>query len=199
MLTDGRRTDGRTTDAGVIGILIAHLRAFGSGELKSDSVINIEHSDLVINIENIPNTMELNKFYEIVTPTGIANTFEEIIITPQDNCTLPSPPINRPNKKRHSIPDSRVTPDITLEIFEQRFKNLELRIDNVENRISTDIQQAKDEVISKIEQSMSYNRQLYHAVTTQFREMMIDLLSKSSQASCTILDSLRTQSTSDRR
>ena len=27
-------TDGRTTDAGVTGILIAHLRAFGSGELK---------------------------------------------------------------------------------------------------------------------------------------------------------------------
>ena len=33
---DGRTTDGRrTTDDGVIGILIAHLRAFGSGELKS--------------------------------------------------------------------------------------------------------------------------------------------------------------------
>ena len=26
--------DGWSTDAGVIGILIAHLRAFGSGELK---------------------------------------------------------------------------------------------------------------------------------------------------------------------
>ena len=32
--TDGRRTDGRTPDAGVTGILIAHLGAFGSGELK---------------------------------------------------------------------------------------------------------------------------------------------------------------------
>ena len=31
---DGRTDDGRTTDAGVTGILIAHLRAFGSGELK---------------------------------------------------------------------------------------------------------------------------------------------------------------------
>ena len=30
---DGRRTDRRTTDAGVIGILIAHPGAFGSGEL----------------------------------------------------------------------------------------------------------------------------------------------------------------------
>ena len=34
MLTDGRTTDGRTMDAGVTGILIAHLGAFGSGELK---------------------------------------------------------------------------------------------------------------------------------------------------------------------
>ena len=32
---DGRTTDGRTTDARVTGILIAHLGAFGSGELKS--------------------------------------------------------------------------------------------------------------------------------------------------------------------
>ena len=29
-------TDGRTTDAGVTGILIAHLGAFGSAELKGD-------------------------------------------------------------------------------------------------------------------------------------------------------------------
>ena len=34
---DGR-TDGRTTDAGVTGILIAHLGAFGSGELKNKKV-----------------------------------------------------------------------------------------------------------------------------------------------------------------
>ena len=32
---DGRTDDGRTTDAGVTGILIAHLGAFGSGELKT--------------------------------------------------------------------------------------------------------------------------------------------------------------------
>ena len=31
--------DGRTTDARVIGILIAHLRAFGSGELKIDAIL----------------------------------------------------------------------------------------------------------------------------------------------------------------
>ena len=33
MLTDGQMDDGRTDD-GVTGILIAHLGAFGSGELK---------------------------------------------------------------------------------------------------------------------------------------------------------------------
>ena len=35
---DGRTTDGRTTDARVTGILIAHLGAFGSGELKKKLV-----------------------------------------------------------------------------------------------------------------------------------------------------------------
>ena len=34
--------DGRTPDAGVIGILIAHLGAFGSGELKKNSTQNTE-------------------------------------------------------------------------------------------------------------------------------------------------------------
>ena len=35
MLTDdGRTTDGQRTDDGVTGILIAHLGAFSSGELK---------------------------------------------------------------------------------------------------------------------------------------------------------------------
>ena len=32
---DGRRSDDGRTDAGVTGILIAHLGAFGSGELKT--------------------------------------------------------------------------------------------------------------------------------------------------------------------
>ena len=32
---DGRTDGRRTTDAGVTGILIAHLGAFGSGELKT--------------------------------------------------------------------------------------------------------------------------------------------------------------------
>ena len=41
MLTDERTTDGRTTDAGVTGILIAHLGAFGSGELKTEKKKNL--------------------------------------------------------------------------------------------------------------------------------------------------------------
>ena len=40
---DGR-TDGRTTDAGVTGILIAHLRAFGSGELKMQ-ILDLLHCE----------------------------------------------------------------------------------------------------------------------------------------------------------
>ena len=37
---DGQTNDGRTMDAGVTGILIAHLGAFGSGELKSSKICN---------------------------------------------------------------------------------------------------------------------------------------------------------------
>ena len=34
-------TDGRTTDAGVTGILIANLGAFGSGELKTNIIFTL--------------------------------------------------------------------------------------------------------------------------------------------------------------
>ena len=38
---DGRTDDGRqTTDAGVTGILIAHLGAFGSGELITQETLS---------------------------------------------------------------------------------------------------------------------------------------------------------------
>ena len=41
---DGRRTDHRrTTDAGVTGILIAHLGAFGSGELKRVDKVTVHN------------------------------------------------------------------------------------------------------------------------------------------------------------
>ena len=38
---DGQTDDGRMTDAGVTGILIAHLGAFGSGELKREQTTNV--------------------------------------------------------------------------------------------------------------------------------------------------------------
>ena len=38
---DGRMDAGRTPDAGVTGILIAHLGAFSSGELKSRGIKNV--------------------------------------------------------------------------------------------------------------------------------------------------------------
>ena len=58
---DGR-TDGRRTDAGVTGILIAHLGAFGSGELiiklgnKAYSQFytqNYVHMDIYISVSKI--------------------------------------------------------------------------------------------------------------------------------------------------
>ena len=39
-----RQTDGRRTDDGVTGILIAHLGAFGSGELKTNLLKNNDYS-----------------------------------------------------------------------------------------------------------------------------------------------------------
>ena len=47
---DGRTTDGRRTDDGVTGILIAHLGAFGSGELnmkKGYDVYTLFYRDLL--------------------------------------------------------------------------------------------------------------------------------------------------------
>ena len=41
-------TDRRTTGAGVIGILIAHLGAFGSGELKNSNKDKMNSRKLVI-------------------------------------------------------------------------------------------------------------------------------------------------------
>ena len=42
----GEDVDGRTTDDGVTGILIAHLGAFGSGELtKQDATVTLGWQD----------------------------------------------------------------------------------------------------------------------------------------------------------
>ena len=39
--------DGRTTDARVIGILLAHLGAFGSGELKTIGSMSVSALEVV--------------------------------------------------------------------------------------------------------------------------------------------------------
>ena len=44
---DGQTDDGGTTDAGVTGILIAHLGAFGSGELKMKELELSQHYSLI--------------------------------------------------------------------------------------------------------------------------------------------------------
>ena len=40
--------DGQQTHAGVTGILLAHLRAFGSGELKNEKKDQVDSRELVI-------------------------------------------------------------------------------------------------------------------------------------------------------
>ena len=47
-------TDGRTTDAGVTGILIAHLGAFGSGELTSDRAVKSDDINTCIFTQCLP-------------------------------------------------------------------------------------------------------------------------------------------------
>ena len=64
--TDGRRTtDGRTTDARVTGILIAHLGAFGSGELKTRKNFPVCRVHLAVwGYENVnPIIIQLCVFY----------------------------------------------------------------------------------------------------------------------------------------
>ena len=58
---DGRRTDGRTTDAGVTGILLAHLRAFGSGELKKHYVVSFQKSSLDGMVQNMCSDWKIAK------------------------------------------------------------------------------------------------------------------------------------------
>ena len=89
MLTDGR-TEGRTTDAGVTGILIAHLGAFGSGELinylhsskntlfRKVDLILIVKPDIIIIVMNTDKKISLFKIYKTSThfrPTLWAETY----------------------------------------------------------------------------------------------------------------------------
>ena len=63
---DGR-TDGRTTDDGVTGILIAHLGAFGSGELKSQDGSTVYINFVLANNVD-PDEMQLNVKFHLGLP-----------------------------------------------------------------------------------------------------------------------------------
>ena len=67
----------------------------------------------------------------------------------------------------------------------------------MKQHLKDDIRHAEDEVLGKIETSVNYDRHLFHPVKIQFRESVKCVLSKSSQASFTCLNSLSTYSTSD--
>ena len=65
--------DGRTTDAGVIGILIAHLGAFGSGELKREQKFT-EDSDHDKNLYKVSNQFGKVHFIKKVIKNDLALT-----------------------------------------------------------------------------------------------------------------------------
>ena len=65
MLTDGRTTDGRTTDARVTGILIAHLGAFGSGELIKIDGLNFYLFPVLL----FPVPLEVHNTFHILLET----------------------------------------------------------------------------------------------------------------------------------
>ena len=62
----------------------------------------------------------------------------------------------------------------------------------------SEIQRATGDNLTKLDQSMDYERQLYQAVSTQFREATIDVLSKSLQGMIVTLNSLGVQFPSGR-
>ncbi|MEW8152742.1 MAG: hypothetical protein AB2810_21605, partial [Candidatus Thiodiazotropha endolucinida] len=93
---------------------------------------------------------------------------------------------------------SRPPNDMSLDILAQQVQNLEFKITNLEETVRGDIQSAKEDILAKLDQSMGYERQLYQAVSTQFREAIIEVLSKSLQGMIVTLNSLGVQSPSGR-
>ena len=195
--------------------------AFGDDDItyliKSKAVTNFDRVDEVLAIlkpetctsdsKSNKTDMELNKFsapqqfgYDSVTPINVTTPFEDNVLKQSiDTCTLPSPPSGTGSKRKADFAISRhVSSDVTVEILDQRLKNLEIKVDNLEIKFKTEIQSAKEDILAKLDQAMNYDRHLFHAVTTQFRETLLDLLSKSSQASYLTLTSMSMQSSSDR-
>ena len=67
--------------------------------------------------------------------------------------------------------------DVSLDIFGQRIQNLELKIDTLQKSI----QSLRDDFITKQDQIISFQRQLFQAITCQFKDVANDLFTKSLQ------------------
>ena len=163
-----------------------------------DTVLNLDQKEL-----HTSNTMELNNkslpssYYETVTPElNMPTQFEENVL--KSDSYLPPPPVMRSAAKRKSATISRPPNDMSLDILAQQVQNLEFKITNLEETVRGDIQSAKEDILAKLDQSMGYERQLYQAVSTQFREAIIEVLSKSLQGMIVTLNSLGVQSPSGR-
>ncbi|MEW8548038.1 MAG: hypothetical protein AB2693_31430 [Candidatus Thiodiazotropha sp.] len=158
-----------------------------------DSVLNLEQKEITSDNMELNNKSLSSTYYETVTPElNVPTQFEENVL--KTDSYLPPPPVIRTACKRKSATVSRPPSDVTLEMLQQQIQNLDNRIDNLEQSIRAEIHAAKDDILAKLEQSMNYERQLFQAISSQFREATIEVLSKSLQGMMVTLSSLSVQS-----
>ena len=131
---------------------------------------------------------------------SIAYTYEYIYVYPEVYSTkpfkdidlesinyLPPPPLSRQNPRRKVATVPRPS-NISLEILDQRVQNLELKFDqsvqNLELKLDTleqSVQALRDEMLTRNDHIISYQRQLFQAITCQFKDLTIELFTKSLQ------------------
>lgn len=160
--------------------------------LKHKGVSDIDVKPLLnklLNIEEVDvkktEIMEFNSkpvsstFYDAITPgMSLPTPFEENVIKAEPY--FPQPPGKRVSTSKTATV-TRPTKDPSLDILDQRIQNLELKVENLEQSIKSDIQCSKEEILSKIEQNMDYERQLFQALTNQLRDIMVDIFAKAMQ------------------
>ena len=95
----------------------------------------------------------------IVTPnmyedvnSNPSTSFENNILS-NDNITFPNPPVS---KRKYSPPTTSSTFQKNDKI-ESQIKEIEIKLTSIEQSLKTEIQSAKDEILQKLEQSMSMN------------------------------------------
>ena len=136
-------------------------------------------------------TMEFNSktaasaFEAVTSEVSFTTPFEENVIKAENY--LPPPPVSRmpPRRKVATVPRPS---NISLEILDQRVQNLELKFDqsvqNLELKLDTleqSVQALRDEMLTRNDHIISYQRQLFQAITCQFKDLTIELFSKSLQ------------------